>query len=439
MTVHSKLTCILSPSSLFVFVLSLLLGIQAAVAAPVSAKAYWYPSSITRDGKQGIKLYAELNYDSSRTGAPIAVVMHGYNGNATEVRANAQRLRDQGFFAISVAMRGRNGSGGTRDIGGLEIYDIYDAVENVKADYAGLVDPTNVYITGYSGGGGNVMSALTKFPDYFRAGSAFFGTSDYGYDVTNGFWGTSPGDQPQLTAEIGDRIGGNPAVVDRYMARASNLASKNNPYSEIHLFVNDDEDRCAPVHNTSYRANALAAASFEGEFDNIHVHIGSTTNPQYNDFNSNGKNEANEKQSWPHGYPTSEQQHAAEAWFLKRLLRGAIARPQLNAADELFVAGYVKTRPFTFWLGDGQNAAGALSYRLAPHCKTFRLDVLSNNKDITGWLEVDTRDMVGTRVHVLLNGTRKDEFTGGSLYRFNNLGHSDTLTLTNDHSSWNSL
>ncbi len=32
-----------------------------------------------------------------------------------------------------------------------------------------------------------------------------------------------------------------PAVLDRYMARASNLASRDNPYSEIHLFVNHDK------------------------------------------------------------------------------------------------------------------------------------------------------------------------------------------------------
>jgi len=40
------------------------------------------------------------------------------------VRHNAQYLRDRGFFAISVAMRYREGADGMRDSGGLEIYDI---------------------------------------------------------------------------------------------------------------------------------------------------------------------------------------------------------------------------------------------------------------------------------------------------------------------------
>lgn len=404
-------------------------GASATLAAPVSDAPFWYHSGVTSDTEGRLKLSARLNYDDARAAAPIAVVMHWFGGDGGDVTNNAQRLRDQGFFAISVAMRGRSGSAGVRDDGGLEIYDIYDAVEAVKAQYADRVDPTTVYITGYSGGGGNVMSALTKFPDYFRVGAAFYGISDYGYDAKNGFWGTSPGDQPQLTFDIGDRASEDPAVQDRYMARASNLASRNNSYSEIHLFVNDNEDRCAPIHDTSYCDNAVAVATSPGEFNNIHVHVGNNAKPEYIDFNANGQNDPNERQDWPHGIPDSDQQHAAEAWFLPRLLDGRIARPQLKSGGKLFVAGFVKTRPFTCWLGDGQNAAALLTYSLAADRKEFALSLLSHDKSIVAWLEVDTWDMAGRRVETWLDGARVGQFTGGGLYRYENLEHAEILTL----------
>src|SRR5690606_531115 len=157
---------------------------------------------------------------------------------------------------------------------------------------------------------------------------------------------------------IGNPTLGNPSIQDRYHARASNLASQNNPYSEIHLFVNEQETTCPPINSTSYRDNAIAAATAPGEFDNITVHLGSTQRTTHVDFNENGVNDANELQSWPHGFPTGNQQDAAEQWYRDRLLDGSIPEPTLNATDELFVAGFVKTKQFEFWLGDGQDGAG---------------------------------------------------------------------------------
>ncbi|MGB6222944.1 alpha/beta hydrolase family protein, partial [Haloferula sp.] len=171
--------------------LATMLGLGALQAADIQSN-FWYPSTISTDANGPLDLLAELNYDDAQANAPIVVVMHGYsNGNGVaNVRGPAQRLRDSGFFAISVAMRGRDGSDGVRDSGGLEVHDIYDAVEAVKANptFVGLIDPSNVHITGYSGGGGNTMSALSKFPDYFRVGASFFGMSDYGYNLTDGWY-----------------------------------------------------------------------------------------------------------------------------------------------------------------------------------------------------------------------------------------------------------
>jgi hypothetical protein len=391
-----------------------------------------YPSSVSSDANGPLDLRAELNYDTAHLNAPIAVVMHGYSPTTTfnDIRANAQSLRDAGFFAVSVAMRGRDTSDGIRDSGGVEIFDIYDAVEAVKVStYKQYLNPDIVYITGYSGGGGNVMSALTKFPDYFRAGSSFFGMSDYGYNPQDGWYfdGAGSSHQVQMNTDIGNPTLGNPLVTDRYMARASNLASKNNPYSEIHLFVNYSEPTCPLINDTSYRDNAMSAETFAGEFSNITVHIGGYG--EYEDFDGDSINDPEELQSWPHGFPTAAQQKAAESWFLGRLLNGQIPQPVLNNEDTLFVAGYVKTKPFFLWLGDGQNAAAELHYILSSSQKSFAMNILSSDTSVTGRLEIDVHDMAGQTVQVLLNGIMVDEFTAVDSYLYNTVNHGDVLVL----------
>lgn len=396
--------------------------------------AFSYKSSITNDANGPLDLLAELNYDNTRTNAPIAVVMHGYSpasGNFSNVRGNAQRLRDAGFFVLSVAMRGRDGSDGIRDSGGLEIYDIHDAVENAKTSFPSLVDPTNVHITGYSGGGGNVMSALTKFPDYFRLGSSFFGMSDYGFNSQNGWYqnGASSGHQNQLQTDIGNPISGGAPVLDKYLARASNQASHNNPYSEIHLFVNSNETTCPPVNIITYQNNAISNAIVPNEFANIRLHIGNASSPSHEDFNGNTINEPNELQSWPHGFPDANQQAAGESWYLSRLLAGTIPEPALNNSDELFVAGFVRTKRFELRLGDGQNAAGTLNYSLSPTLKQFSLNIESSNTAVTGKLWVDLADMAGESLDVLLNGSFYQSVLGGGNFQFDSLGDDAVLKI----------
>jgi hypothetical protein len=395
---------------------------------------FTYPSSVTQQSSNWITLKAELNYNNGVSNAPIAVVMHGYSASSdiASIRANAQHLRDAGFFAISPTMRGREGSQGRRDSGGVEIYDIYDAVEAVKATFAPYVSPANVHITGYSGGGGNAMSALTKFPDYFCLGSSFYGMSDYGLDLINGWYnnGANYGGTrtTQLDTDVGNPNVGGPVVLDKYRARASNLASKNNPYSEIHLFVNWDEPICPAVNSISYWSSAVTAQSFPGEFTNITLHLG--TNGVYYDFNTNGTKEANELQYWLHGNPAASQQTSAESWYLARLKSGLIPPPRLNDSDDLYVAGYVKTRRFECWLGDGQNAAGNLAYSLSSVSKTFTLSLLSSVKSVTGRLKVDTSDMAGLPVRLWTNGVLAATFTGGGVCLWDALGDGQTLALT---------
>jgi hypothetical protein len=420
--------------------LALLLGTASIARAGDVTTIITYPSSVSSDANGPLDLKAELNYDDTRLHAPVFVVMHGFSpttGNLDNVRANAQRLRDKGFLAISVALRGRDGSDGVRDSGGVEIHDIYDAVEFVKAAYAPYVDPTNVSITGYSGGGGNVMSALVRFPDTFRVGAGFFGMSDYGFDPVDSWYfkGAAANHKTILRTDVGDPLSGDPDVTDRYHARASCLAAGNNPYSEIHLFVNASETTCPPVNDFRYR---FAASDFRGPVDqvvpspgkvwNVSVHVGGPG--LWVDFNLNGVPDPDEWQDWPHTAPSANQQAAAENWYIERLLSGAIPPPVLKSSGTLMVLGYVRTRPFTLWLGDGQDAVADLAYDVTASAKRLELHVASIDKTITGALCVETADMAGQVVTIALNGAPYTTILGGSTYCHAGLADGDVLELT---------
>lgn len=406
-------------------VLGLALGPTGVLAAPVT-EDLWYYSTISSGVTGPLPLRAELNYDDARTDAPIAIVMHGYSpatGNFANVRAQAQRLRAAGFFAISVAMRGRDGSAGVRDSGGLEIHDIYDAAETVKLEYAAFVDPDNVHITGYSGGGGNAMSAVVRYPDYFRVASSFFGMADYGFDPVDGWYNFGAGGRTsQLDQDIGNPNTGGPVVVDRYHARASTLAAANSRGTEVHLFANDDESICPPVNHIDFAAVGGS---------HVTAHFGISAAPTYEDFNGNGFEDPGERQLWPHGFPDANQQAAGEGWYLDRLLAGEIPAPEIAPSDTLVVAGYLVTKPFEIWIGDGQSAAGEVTYSLDTSSASLSTAITSSNTSLPLAVVVKSGFMspAGALVNARRNGVWIGSFLAGERRVFSGLADGDVLEL----------
>ena len=216
-------------------------------------------------------------------------------------------------------------------------------------------------------------------------------------------------------------------VLDRYMARVANLAARNNPYSEIHLFANSNEPTCPLINDTSYRDDAIAHASTPGEFNNIHVHIGNADT--YQDFDGDSTNDSDEQQYWPHGFPTSDQQTAGESWYLSRVLNGSILQPVLNSSDELFVAGFVKTKLFELRMGDGQNAAGILNYSLSPTEKLFNLEVVSSNQAVASSLWIETSDMGSGKIDVFKDNVYRETIAAGAKYLTTALTHNSQIAL----------
>ena len=172
----------------------------------------YYPSSVD----PAILLYA--NFIRPSQPCPILVSMHGWHGAVQRYHADdVKPVLTKQWFLIQPEMRGRGESGGKQDANGWELQDVIDAVEFAKKEYKSLISDTNcIYLTGGSGGGGNVLGLIGKFPDYFCAAVCEVGVADYGlwfrHDTkgefrdemeTKGWIGGNPDSNPEGYASRG--------------------------------------------------------------------------------------------------------------------------------------------------------------------------------------------------------------------------------------------
>ncbi len=285
-------------------------------------------------------LYAEAVWDNSLKNLPVVAVMCGYHGTRENVASTVRRLAEKKLCAVGIDMRGRGRSAGTPDSGAVEIHDIIDGLTAVCGQLASWVDPERWNIVGYSGGGGNVFSAITKFPDRFQVAAAFFGISDYEY------WHRSEG-RADCNRTMEKWIGGTPdQVPEKYKARNSAFAAGNCLKTEVHIFWDEQEADCPGRMNEIFAENATQAG---------HQHV------------ICHKSKVTDKHRWYHGY---EDDHAdliaAQDLFVPRMLERNVDL-SLPPTGRLKVAGYVETRNFKFWLGNGKAGAAEITYNLDPN------------------------------------------------------------------------
>ena len=117
---------------------------------------------------------------------PVLIMMHAWASLTIDDNI-VDRFAQLGFFVAAPGMRGRGGAQGARDASGREIYDILDAVNYVKANFADRISD-KIICWGSSGGGGNAMACACKLPDTFSCIISNSGMSDYGYDATYGWY-----------------------------------------------------------------------------------------------------------------------------------------------------------------------------------------------------------------------------------------------------------
>jgi pimeloyl-ACP methyl ester carboxylesterase len=304
-------------------------------------------------------------YYTEAANQPILVVMHGFSGGVAAFDADTRtRLARFGVFAVFVEMRGRGTSGGNEDASAREIQDIVDAVEYVKTNYAAYVDPTQVHIVGYSGGGGNALAAAAKFPDYWNSVTSFFGMSDYGHDATDGWYQNGASGSHQTLMQTW--IGGTPAAVpDAYHARASVLAITN--YSGGHLWLfHDTDDTSVPVVNAQNVADAMDGAALTNYTLDI------TTAP--------------DDPRWEHGYPNSDDKPdliEAEPTFIAPMIDGTHPAWTVPASGTLKVAGWLDTKRFRLDLGTLDNEFGTVVYNMTTRVFTITTDTGAVDYELT--------------------------------------------------------
>jgi len=279
---------------------------------------------------------------------PLVIIMHGWGGSIDDMQEAADWGRDHGVFAVSVAMRGRDGSQGVPDAGRVEIHDIYDAVQYALRQYPGEIDRNRVAIWGFSGGGGNAFSAATKLPDTFNQVGIFFGMNDYAAWRTNG-----AGDR---IASIDAMYGGNPDQVPvRYLASRSLDGVGNNPWSDIQLFWDEQENICPPYFDENWlsQSSRLRLRNSTGH-----------------------KSLVTDIQRWLHAYPAANDslEWAMGNVLLPRLLSSDVSSVMTipdQGAPQFHILGWMATKKFAVYLGTSDRAVADMTYNYVDKTMSF--------------------------------------------------------------------
>jgi pimeloyl-ACP methyl ester carboxylesterase len=293
-----------------------------------------YFSSIDRIGPMKMDVARPEKAES----LPLVAVMAGFHGSRANVRTTIERLAQKGLFAVGIDMRGRSGAPGQPDAGGAEIYDIVDALNSVCAAYPRAIDKDTWHILGYSGGGGNVFSAVTKFPDRFVIAVSFFGIADYGmwYKITT---------SKECIQSMNCWIGGSPEEFpDRYRARSSLEAAGNVQGTQVHLFWDEEELICPEPMNSQFKQEVGKQSGGTG---GVYLHQSRKIDPY----------------RWFHGYPDDQPSLIhAEDIFVPLMIKqkGPLAFP---LQGKLAVPGFVSTPGFEYWIEDGKNSFGWIEYQ----------------------------------------------------------------------------
>jgi pimeloyl-ACP methyl ester carboxylesterase len=167
--------------------------------------------------------------------------MHGWHGQVKASHPdNVAPPRCREWFLIEPEMRGRGDSTGKQDANGWELHDVVDAVEFAKAHFAdSIADPDAIHLIGGSGGGGNTLGLVGKFPDYFCTAVCECGISDYALwfeeDAVGEF-------RDEL--ETAGWIGGSPATEPEAYASRGGLTTLDNLLTPLALVHGDLDARC---------------------------------------------------------------------------------------------------------------------------------------------------------------------------------------------------
>ncbi|MEO6053013.1 MAG: alpha/beta fold hydrolase [Chthoniobacterales bacterium] len=298
----------------------------------ITVKKIEYVSSLDGSGP----LYADVAYIDDGTAKPILAVLHGFSGDRSVVAQDIRDLAARGLFCIAPDMRGRGKSGGKFDSGGLDVHDVVDAIMESIDAFPAEVEPRNINITGYSGGGGCCFGAFVRFPDLFQVVAPFFGIAEYG------LWHRL---QPmQYDADMNAALGGSPEKIPAiYAARNYTLGAANNSTARLHAFWDVEETICPPVMTEKFLEIYHAAG-----LSNAVTHI----------------SQKEDAVRWHHKYRSEHPDIEKGDAVITDEIFAPLVNTALPPQGTLVVCGYVVTRHFQIFIEDGSQGIATIAYDL---------------------------------------------------------------------------
>lgn len=297
-------------------------------------------------------LYAKVCYDNGFKNRPIVLLQHGLTDNAESIsQANMRRYASYGFFVLSVGLRGNNGASGVEDNAGRDLFDIYDAINEVKTRFGNHVDKKRISMVGFSNGCASMYNMCSKFPDLFNHTAGYFGISDYGTNPTSGWWYNVD----TFTKGLIQRIGGTPAAVpSKYLTRYS-IEGFENYLGKTHLY-HDADDTVVQVSQSR-----LMVAEFPDKIT-------------YLESNSASANR------FLHGYPDSPGQLS---WVENQFIKLFVTSPELKIknAGTFSIRGFIITKKFQIIINDATDTVANLIYNLGN--RTFDIEPITGTGNCT--------------------------------------------------------
>ncbi|HHW11164.1 MAG TPA: prolyl oligopeptidase family serine peptidase [Firmicutes bacterium] len=243
-----------------------------------------------RSSYDGTMLYADFFIPPKP--APLLLYFHGWH----LTKESAHRTLDvfaRDFLVVNVDMRGRGECGGKPDCNCWELLDGIDALNYARQHFAQHIAAGDLaYCFGGSGGGGNTLAAMAKFPDHFAAGVAMCPISDYA------MWyeGDTKG---EFRDEMDVWIGRPPAEAPEAYRSRSGLYLLENLQAPLRLYHGSADERVPVAHSRQYKERAdslgkkveyveldgaghsLSEEAFSGEIlDFFHKHASVTRLPR---------------------------------------------------------------------------------------------------------------------------------------------------------------
>ncbi|GAA3401033.1 alpha/beta hydrolase family protein [Paenibacillus hodogayensis] len=265
----------------------------------------------------------------------IVAGTHGWHMSIPKFEQMNEPREGNDYLKVEVDMRGRAHSEGAPDCNGWELYDVIDAVEYARAHYAEyILDPEVVYFEAGSGGGGNAMAIVGKFPDYFAACTALCGMSDYALWYKDDAVG-------EFRDELDVWIGRSPEDDPMAYRSRSGLALAGNLHTPIYLAHGETDERVPAEHSRLFAAKA--------------AELGKQSLVRYYELPGVGT-----KDHWGRATAEMMERVRRESEDNRQAHRTPVRLP---AQGRLTVGGYVFTKPFSIVL-DSPDKVAVVDYDL---------------------------------------------------------------------------